>query len=60
MEETIEMVQEGEMPFNSYTWTHGEARLTQEERVAITGWAQAIMDTMKVRYPIDSLIKQKK
>lgn len=60
MEETIEMVKEGEMPLNSYTWTHTEARLTPEERAAITGWAQAVMDTMKTRYPIDSLVKQKK
>ncbi|MFZ9695467.1 MAG: heme-binding domain-containing protein [Chitinophagaceae bacterium] len=60
MEETIEMVKEGEMPLNSYTWTHTNARLTTEEKDAITGWAQSIMDTMKVRYPIDSLVKQKK
>ena len=60
MEETIEMVKEEEMPLPSYTWTHSEARLTKEERIAITRWAQSIMDTMKQRYPIDSLIKPRK
>lgn len=60
MEETIEMIKEGEMPLDSYTWTHGDARLSQEEKIAITDWAQSIMDTMKVRYPMDSLVKQKK
>jgi len=59
MEETIEMVKEGKMPLNSYTWTHKDARLTDEERSKITGWAQSIMDTLKARHPIDSLIRRK-
>lgn len=59
MEETIEMVQEGEMPLNSYTWTHTDAQLTAGEKAAITGWAQNVMDTMKARHPIDSLVKKK-
>jgi predicted 2-oxoglutarate/Fe(II)-dependent dioxygenase YbiX len=54
------MVKEEEMPLPSYTWTHSEARLTQEERVAITQWAQSVMDTMKQRYPLDSLVKPRK
>jgi hypothetical protein len=60
MEETIEMVKEQEMPLNSYTWTHTDARLTEDERVAITQWAQSVMDTMKQRYPLDSLVKPSK
>jgi hypothetical protein len=59
MEETVEMVKEGEMPLNSYTWTHNDAKLTDEEKVKITAWAQSVMDTMKARYPIDSLIRKK-
>lgn len=59
LEETIEMVKEGEMPLNSYTWTHKDAKLTEEEKAKITGWAQSVMDTMKARYPIDSLIRKK-
>jgi Haem-binding domain len=59
MEETIEMIKEGEMPLNSYTWTHKDAKLTEEEKAKITGWAQSVMDTMKARYPIDSLIRKK-
>lgn len=59
MEETIEMVKEGEMPLNSYTWTHKDAKLTIEEKSKITGWAQSVMDSMKARYPIDSLIRKK-
>jgi hypothetical protein len=59
MEETIEMVKEGEMPLKSYTWTHKDARLTETEKNAIIGWANSVMDTMKARYPIDSLVRKK-
>lgn len=30
--EADEMLTEGEMPLNSYTWTHADARLTAEQR----------------------------
>ena len=60
LEETIEMVKEGEMPLDSYTWTHKDAKLTDEEKAKITGWAQSVMDSMKARYPIDSLVRKKK
>jgi Haem-binding domain len=60
MEETIEMVKEGEMPLDSYTWTHTDAKLSIEEKAKITGWAQSVMDTMEARYPMDSLIRPKK
>lgn len=59
LEETIEMVKEGKMPLNSYTWTHKDARLSDTEKAKITGWAQSVMDTMKSRYPVDSLIRKK-
>jgi hypothetical protein len=59
MEEVVEQVKEGYMPINEYTWAHGDAKLSLEERQKITGWASAIMDTMKARYPIDSLISKK-
>jgi Haem-binding domain len=59
MEEVIDEVKEGKMPLNSYTWTHKDARLTDEEKGKITKWAQAVMDTMKAKYPIDSLIRKK-
>lgn len=59
MEETIEMVKEGEMPLNSYTWTHKDARLSEEEKSKLTNWANSIMDTMKAKYPLDSLVRKK-
>ncbi len=60
MEEVIEMVKEREMPLKSYTWTHKDARLTSIEREKMTGWAQSVMDAMKVKYPVDSLIRPKR
>ena len=59
MEEVIEMLKDGKMPLNSYTWIHKDARLTADEKAKITGWAQSVMDTMKAKYPIDSLIRKK-
>ncbi len=60
MEETIEMIKEGEMPLNSYTWIHKDAKLTAEEKAKITDWAGAVMDTMRARYPADSLVRKRK
>ena len=31
LEELIEMVEEGEMPLNSYTWAHSEANLSAQQ-----------------------------
>ncbi len=59
MEEVVEMVKEGEMPLDSYTWVHKDAKLTDDEKNKIYNWANSIMDTMKAKYPIDSLIRKK-
>jgi hypothetical protein len=47
LEECIEKVKEGEMPLNSYTWIHKDANLTQDEKVAITSWAQSTMEKIQ-------------
>lgn len=59
MEETVEMIKEGSMPLDHYTWMHKDAILTETEKNAIISWANSVMDTMKARYPIDSLIRKK-
>lgn len=59
MEEVVEQVKEKEMPLDSYTWIHRNAKLSDEERITLTSWAQAVMDTMKAHYPIDSLIRKR-
>ncbi|WP_299229439.1 heme-binding domain-containing protein [uncultured Psychroserpens sp.] len=42
LEELIEMVQAKEMPLRSYTWTHSEANLTQEQIKAVIDWAKNV------------------
>ena len=59
LEEIVKQVKENEMPLNSYTWIHKDAKLTIDEKATITGWANAIRDSMKAKYPIDSLVRKK-
>ena len=59
MGDVIEQLKEGEMPLNFYTWIHKNAKLTEEEKAKITGWAESVIDTLKAHYPIDSLIRKK-
>lgn len=42
LEEIIETVKEGEMPLDSYTWIHKEAVLTEQEKLAISQWADSL------------------
>lgn len=60
MEDVIDEVKDGGMPLDSYTWIHKNAILTDAEKGTITAWAQSVMDSMKARYPADSLIRSKK
>ena len=59
MEELVEQVKEGKMPLNSYLWMHKDAKLTDEEKNKLINWADAIRDSMKAKYPIDSLVRKK-
>jgi hypothetical protein len=58
MEEVNEMVKENKMPFKSYLWVHKDAKLTDDEKNKVLNWTQAVMDTMKSMYPVDSLIRK--
>lgn len=59
MEEIAEQVKENEMPLESYTWMHKDARLTEEEKTRLITWAGGIRAGMEARYPKDSLIRKK-
>jgi len=41
-DELIEMVQEKEMPLDSYTWTHSESNLTDAQRASVIEWAKNV------------------
>jgi hypothetical protein len=42
LDELIEMVEAKEMPLASYTWTHSEAKLSQEQIDAVVTWAKNV------------------
>lgn len=38
LEECTEEIEEGEMPLKPYLWTHGDAKLTKEDRQKLIDW----------------------
>ena len=42
MDEVIELVEKKEMPLPSYTWSHGEAKLSDEQIEALVSWAKQV------------------
>jgi hypothetical protein len=60
LEECIEQLKEGEMPLESYTVIHKEARLSEAERETLVAWFESIRDSMKLKYPADSLVIKRK
>jgi hypothetical protein len=59
MKDVVDLVKKDEMPLNSYLWIHKDAKLSVDEKSKIINWANAIRDSMKAKYPIDSLVKKK-
>jgi hypothetical protein len=59
MGDVIDLVKKNDMPLNSYTWIHKDAILSDHEKDLIIGWAQSIVDTMRAKYPPDSLLRKK-
>jgi hypothetical protein len=60
MEETVEMVEEKEMPMASYTWMHEGAKLEAADREGLVLWAKGVMDSLTHLYPKDSLVNPRK
>ncbi|NJN33987.1 MAG: heme-binding domain-containing protein [Saprospiraceae bacterium] len=60
MEEVVEQIEKDEMPEKSYRLMHTGAKLTAAQKTTLIYWAETIKDSMKTRYPIDSLVAQKK
>lgn len=60
LEECIDEVKEGEMPLESYTIIHKNAILTEAEKTALTNWCMTIRDSIKAKYPADSLVLPKR
>lgn len=46
LEECIEMVEEGEMPMSSYTLMHGDAKLTDAQKLQLVEFFKALKNAM--------------
>jgi len=55
LDDMAEQVNKGEMPLTSYTLIHTNARLTNPEKHTLINWCENIRDTIKSKYPADSL-----
>ena len=44
LEETIEMIETGEMPLNSYLWIHKDAVLSAAQKQMLINWATQLKD----------------
>ena len=55
LEEMAEMINEGEMPLNSYTWIHKDAVLSAEKKQMLLNWTKEQITAMEAKYPKDSL-----
>ncbi|MFY7900842.1 MAG: heme-binding domain-containing protein [Chitinophagaceae bacterium] len=60
LEEVVTEVQESEMPLTSYTLIHGNSKLTDVEKNLLYQWVETVKDTIKSKYPADSLVLPKK
>ena len=58
-EEIIEQVKEEEMPLSSYTLIHRNAKLSKLQSATLTDWANEQQESMKAKYPADSLKRKK-
>ena len=52
LEEVVEMVKEGEMPLNSYTWVHKDAKLTEQEKVLMVNWAEILRKEIASKHDV--------
>jgi hypothetical protein len=52
-EELIEMVKKEEMPLPSYTWTHGDARLSADQISSMVSWAEDVRSEYAKQKPTE-------
>ncbi|MDE3142723.1 MAG: heme-binding domain-containing protein [Bacteroidota bacterium] len=60
LDDCMEQIKEGEMPLESYTWIHKNAILTDGEKQTLNNWCITVRDSIKAKYPADSLVLPKK
>jgi hypothetical protein len=58
--DAIDKVEKDEMPLPSYLLIHRYARLSPEEKNELVQWCTAMRDSMKVKFPLDSLERRQR
>jgi len=59
LEEVNELVKKDEMPLDSYLWIHKNAKLSEQQKLTLANWVNAVRDSIKAHYPADSLVRKK-
>jgi hypothetical protein len=59
LNEVNEQIKKGEMPLDNYLWIHSDAKLSDQQKITVTNWVNAVRDTIKANYPADSLVRKK-
>lgn len=60
LEEISEQLNLGKMPLPSYLILHRDAVLTEEKKQALITWVEASRESMRERYPADSLARPRR
>jgi hypothetical protein len=55
LDDINKQIKDDEMPLDSYLWIHKNAKLNDEQKLAITNWTTSLRDSIKAKYPEDSL-----
>ena len=57
LKDIADQIEQNEMPLTSYLLIHRYAVLSADEKAKIISWTTAMQDSMKIHYPIDSLVR---
>jgi hypothetical protein len=60
MDDCIEQLNNGDMPLESYTLIHHNARLSATDKQILINWCESVKSEIKSKYPADSLIMPKR
>jgi len=60
LQQIAEQVANNEMPLPSYLLLHADAELSPDQKKMLITWADATRDSIKARYPADSLLRRSK
>jgi hypothetical protein len=59
LEEVNKQVKEDEMPLDNYLWIHKDAKLNEQNKITLAKWVTSVRDSIKAKYPADSLVRKK-